>query len=118
MKKSFWILFFSLLVVSCSNTRELTYNESERISEQLRAHTMKYAECYRKFGNKKAGVVEITYLLEFGGKWGRVSVDDGKSDDYTAEMKDCLTSVISGIELGIKPRTKVNGTYTIKFAGG
>lgn len=118
MKKTFWFLFFALLASACSNTRELTYDESERISEQLRAHTMKYAECYRKFGGKKAGVVEIVYLLEFGGKWAKVAVDEGKSDDYSAELKDCLTDTIFGIELGIRPRTKVHGTYTIKFAGG
>lgn len=118
MKRTLGFLFFAFMATACSNTRELTHDESERISEQLRAHTMKYAECYRKFGGKKAGVVEIIYLLEFGGKWSKVTVDEGKSDDYSAEMKDCLTNTIFGIELGVKPRTKVNGTYTIRFAGG
>jgi len=100
----------------CANTRDLTPDESTQITEQLRARTLQYADCWKRFGEKKSGAIEVKYLLAFGGAWETVEIDEEKSTPgYTPQMKDCIRETIEKIDLGVKPRTKVFGNYTIRF---
>lgn len=115
MKMRWLIIFLVLAGAGCANTRELTADESEQITEQLRARTLQYADCWKKYGAKKSGTVEVKYVLAFGGAWESVEVDEEKSSDFTPEMKDCVVQTIRGIDLGVKPRTKVFGTYSVRF---